>query len=147
MCAKIQEGGGACLLVRGRSESTHARDAGDFCLDRLGLALAFARALRELAVLALEGGLEIRQKAGGHAAVALALLHRKRPHRAGQVDAEGGLLQAELHESLRPAVMSLDLLQGKAAHSAKGIGLQHGKAVATLDGGTPSGPPKTARWG
>ena len=72
---------GACLLVCGDSESTqHALDAGNFCLDRLGLALAFALALRELAVLALEGGLEIRQKAGWHAAVALVLLHRKRPH-------------------------------------------------------------------
>jgi hypothetical protein len=124
---------GACLLVCGDSESTqHALDAGNFCLDRLGLALAFALALRELAVLALEGGLEIRQKAGWHAAVALVLLHRKRPHLAGQVDAEGGLLQIKLHESLRPAVVSLDLLQGNAAHSAREIGLQRGKAVATL---------------
>ena len=57
------------MLLRGGSESTqHALHAEDFRLDRLGLALASALALLKLALLGLEGGLEIRKKAGWHAA-------------------------------------------------------------------------------
>ena len=121
---------GACLLVCGDSESTqHARDAGNFCLDRLGLALAFALALRELAVLALEGGLEIRQKAGWHAAVALVLLHRKRSHLAGQVVVGAVSMIAPVIVVLVAAGLLLELATSTAGF-ALGRGLLRGLLAA-----------------
>ena len=101
----------------GGSESPqHARNQGDFGLNRFLLALCLSLALPQPITLRVEGRLELVEEASGHAAVALVRFHGKRSHRAGQSDAP---TRAPLPLDL-PPLLTRDPKQGTA-----GPGLDH----------------------